>query len=638
MGCNRRPPPSLEEVLVRRSIATVSLSGGLQEKLYAAASAKFDMVDIFESDLTFFEGSPADVKALAGDLGLEIAFFQPFAELEAATDERFRRNLERAERKFDLMEELGAPALLVTAGVGASVPDEPDRTAEQLRELAVRAAARGLKVGYQALPWSRRIRSWSQAWSVVRQAGHPALGLVLNSFHTLAMNDPYGPIADVPGEKIFGVQLADAPRMPVDLVTLGRHFRCFPGQGSLDVVGFTRAALATGYTGPLSIEVESDAFRAAPPRQLALDAMRSLIHVGEGLARGAGGAGAGLPPAAPALEGVGFIEFAVDPTSQEELAGWLQAMGFAYAGAHRTKAVKLYRQGDLLMVLNASTDSFAHSYFLLHGPAVCAIALRTEERSALLGRADAYRYRRYQERHGPNEYDLPAIRAPDGSLFNLVDRTYDPAQDFELEAGGRAEAPLLSAVDHVARAVPAAQFESWLFYERVLLGLEAADPLDLPEPHGLVRSRALARNGVRLPLTFSEGGRTAVARSLSTFSGAGVNQIAFATDDIFVAVARMRAAGARLLPIPANYYVDLAARGELPAETVERLREHGVLYDRDARGGEFLHAYTETFQDRFFFEVVQRIGGYDAYGAANTPLRLAVQAALESPSAEGAWL
>jgi 4-hydroxyphenylpyruvate dioxygenase len=644
MGSCRRRPTGFLEVSLRRSIATVSLSGGLQEKLFAAAAAKFDMVEIFENDLTFHDGSPADVRELLAELGLSISLFQPFTDFEATPDEVFRRNLERAERKFDLMAALGAPAMLVSSNAGQGALADDALAAAQLHELAERAAARGLKIGYQAQGWARHVRTWADAWRVVKAADHPALGLVLNSFHTLAIGDDPSGVRDIPGDRILLVQLADAPRLAMDLQTLGRHFRCFPGQGGLDVVGFTRAVLETGYDGPLSIEVVNDGFRALPTRQLAQDAARSLTFLGERLARTAPAladrAGFERPPAPPVLEGIGFIEFAVDGSSGRELAEWLTALGFAFAGRHRTKEVALYRQGEVLVVLNGTPDSFAHAYFLLHGPSVCAIALRTPDKAALSGRADAYDYKRYQERHGPNEHDLPAVRAPDGSLFNLVDGAYDPGRDFDLEPAAPARPGGVVEVDHIARAVPAGQFDSWLLYDRVLLGLEPDETLDLPEPHGLVRSRALAsRDGrVRLPLTFSESSRTVVARQLSTFSGAGVNQIAFATDDIFAAVAAMRRAGARLLPIPANYYLDLAAQGSLPEATVERLREHGILYDRDGQGGEFFHAYTETFHDRFFFEIVQRTGGYSQYGAANAPVRMAAQALPRSPSAEGAWL
>ncbi len=99
--------------------------------------------------------------------------------------------------------------------------------------------------------------------------------------------------------------------------------------------------------------------------------------------------------------------------------------------------------------------------------------------------------------------------------------------------------------------------------------------------------------------------------------------IAFATDDVVAAARRFRAAGGSLLPMPANYYDDLAARYELTEGELATYRELGILYDRDAQG-EFRHCYTRTV-GRVFFELVQRDGGYQGYGAQNAPVRLAAQ-------------
>ena len=68
---------------------------------------------------------------------------------------------------------------------------------------------------------------------------------------------------------------------------------------------------------------------------------------------------------------------------------------------------------------------------------------------------------------------------------------------------------------------------------------------------------------------------------------------------------------------------------------VELIRRH-ILYDRSPDGGEFFHVYTQFFRGRFFFEVVQRKGGYDLYGAVNAPVRMAAQAQSRTPSLETA--
>ncbi len=611
-----------------RSIATVTLSGTLQEKLYAIAAAKFDLVEIFDNELAFHDGSLADLRELIGQLGLGISLYQPFFDLEAVPDEVFKTNLARVERKFDIMVELGAPMMLLSSNASRSAIDDDERAAAQLHAIAERAAARGLKIGYEAIAWGAHIRTYKDAWRLVRRCDHPALGVILDAYHTLAQGVDLGGIADIPADKIAFVQLSDAPDSGADIATAGRHLRSLPGQGVLDVVGFAARCVDAGYRGPLSIEVFNDELRAAPTRLTAVEAMRALLHVEEGLRlKGlAGRVELADPEPPPTIAGVAFLEFAVDEASAAELGGWLCELGFTRVGRHRTKSVWLYQHGGALIVLNANPDSFANAYRHLHGVSVCAVGLKVADREALLRRAEAFSYRRHKEQAGPGEYEMPAVRAPDGSLINLIDGTYDPWQDFIAE--GAATEAWVTGFDHIGRVVPAAQFDSWVLYFRILLGLEPEPQLDLPDPHGVVHSRAIsnAERTVRFPLGFSDGTRTVAARSLATFAGAGVNQIAFSTDDIFKAVEAMRARGAKLLPIPANYYVELASETDLAPERIARLREHHVLYDRDEQGGEFLHAYTETFGDRFFFELVQRVGGYARYGEANAPVRMAAQA------------
>ena len=130
-----------------KCIATVSLSGTLPEKLEAAAAIGFDGVEIFENDLLTFDGTPADIRELAHGLGLTIPLFQPFRDFEAVPDTLFKRNLDRAERKFDLMGELGAPMMLVCSNVSPAAMDDDARAAAQLHALADRAARHGIRIG-----------------------------------------------------------------------------------------------------------------------------------------------------------------------------------------------------------------------------------------------------------------------------------------------------------------------------------------------------------------------------------------------------------------------------------------------------------------------------------------------------------
>ena len=610
---------------MQRSIATVCLSGSLPDKLESAAAAGFDGVEIFEQDLLAYEGSPAEAGRMAADLGLAITIFQPFRDFEAMPEQARTRNLDRAERKFDTMQALGTDLVLVCSNVQPATIDDPARAAADLREMAERAAKRGLRVGFEALAWGRHTNRWRQAWDIVRRADHPALGLILDSFHTLCLDDDLHGLAEaVPPEKLFFLQLADAPRLAMDTLSWSRHHRNFPGQGELPVAPFLRDVLAAGYAGPVSLEIFNDEFRAAPSRRIARDGLRSLVWLGEQ-------AGITALPAAPRLNGVEFVEFAVDDTAHAELASFIAAFGFRLTGQHRSKAVELWRNGAANLVLNREPDSAASERFAQLGPTVCAMAFRVDDPDRVMARAEALRCPTWRERIGAGERRIPAVRAPDGMLIYLVE-TPQPAtppiweNDFHLLAlpdvsGG------FSGIDHVAQALAPGMLDSFVLFYRALFGLSADAPWELPDPYGLVRSRAFTDGAghVRLPLNVSESTRTGTGRFVSALAGAGVHHIALAVEDAAAAVEAATARGAALLDISDNYYEDLAARFALTDDDVADLQCRHLLHDQDDAGGRFRHAYTAAFQERFFFELAERRGGYAGFGAANAAARMAAQ-------------
>ncbi|MFL1418820.1 3-dehydroshikimate dehydratase QuiC [Pseudomonas fildesensis] len=621
---------------MQRSIATVSLSGTLPEKLEAIAAAGFDGVEIFENDLLYYDGSPREVRQMCADLGIAITLFQPFRDFEGCRRDRLARNLERAERKFDLMQELGTDLVLVCSNASADCVGDERILLDDLSLLAEHAGRRGLRIGYEALAWGKHVNTWQQVWNLVRQVDHPSLGVLLDSFHTLSLKgDPSG-IAEIPGDKIFFVQMADAPILAMDVLEWSRHFRCFPGQGEFDLAGFLAPIIKSGYTGPLSLEIFNDGFRAAPTRANAADGLRSLLYLEEKTRQRLAQEQPAAPvdilfetPAASEYDGIEFLEFAVDENLGAKLTQWLERLGFVKAGQHRSKSVSLLRQGDINLILNCEPYSFAHNFFEAHGPSLCATAIRVKDSAKALERAVAYKGQPYRGLVGPNELELAAVRAPDGSLIYLVDQSegglYDT--DFNLQAASAASGGLL-CIDHMAMALPADSLDSWVLFYKSLLDFEADDEVVLPDPYGLVKSRALRSrcSSIRLPLNISENRNTAISHALSSYRGSGVHHIAFDCADIFAEVSRAKEAGVPLLDIPLNYYDDLAARFDFDDEFLSELAYYNVLYDRDAQGGELFHVYTEPFEGRFFFEIIQRKNGYAGYGAANVAVRLAAMA------------
>jgi 4-hydroxyphenylpyruvate dioxygenase len=620
---------------MQTAIATVCLSGTLNEKLDAIAAAKFTGVEIFENDLLSFNGTPADVRRMAADLGLAIITFQPFRDFEGMPEPHRAKVFARAERKFDLMQELGCDLLLVCSNVSPDALGGIDRAAADFHELGERAAARGLRVAYEALAWGRHVNDYRDAWEVVRRADHPAVGLVLDSFHALARRTDLRPMRSIPKDRIFLVQVADAPLLDMDYLSWSRHYRCFPGQGDLPVDAFMEALQATAYDGLLSHEIFSDRFRAGSARSVAIDGQRSLIFTLDTLRRKTGVPVSGLPDLPPraTCSGIEFVEFAMDEAAAAAFGHVLQALGFAKAGVHRSKDVTRWKQGDINIVVNSDKEGFAHSFNITHGSSVCAMALRVEDARATIDRAVKLLDQPFRQGVGPGELEIPAVRGVGGSLLYFVDRKSGLDRlwdvDFEPVAGsGDAAGAGLTAFDHVSQSMHYEEMLSWLLFYTSLLDLAKTPAQAVIDPGGVVQSQVVeaADGAVRIVLNASQSQQTQASRFLSDFFGSGVQHIALATDDVFATLARLKANGLALLPIPENYYDDLEARTDLSAEEIDRLREHSVLYDR-AGDAEFFQVYTTTLEGGFFFEIVER-RRYSGFGAVNAPIRLAAQTRL----------
>lgn len=600
---------------MRTSIATVSLSGSLTEKLTAASLAGFDGVEIFENDLLASPLTPEEIRARCADLGLTIDLYQPMRDVEALPEDEFARALRRARHKFELMCRLGADTVLVCSSVSPHAVDDDALAAEQLSRLADLAEAHGVRVAYEALAWGRHISTYDHAWHVVESAGHPALGTCLDSFHILSRgSDPKG-IEDIPGEKIFFLQLADAPLLAMDVLQWSRHYRCFPGQGGFDVAGLLRHVLRAGYDGPLSLEVFNDVFRQSEAGPTAVDARRSLLTLQET-------AGLAAPPAPAVPTGVAFAEL-VTPDAAP-VSAVLGALGFARTARHRGKPVDLWQRGDARVLVNTGPAERRD------GTRLAAVGLESPDPAGAAHRAEALLAPVLPRRRAPGDAPLEAVAAPDGTelFFCATQRPGLPdwRADFAdtgtgtgADAGTHAETGAAWRVDHLSLAQPWHQFDEAVLFHRGVLGLRPQESVDVADPYGLLRSRAVTTDdgGVRIVLTVG---------AAPTDDTAHAQHIALATDDVVTAARRFRAAGGPLLPIPGNYYDDLAARFEFADGELETYRELGILYDRDAHGT-FRHCYTHTV-GRVFFELVQRDGGYRGYGAANAPVRLAAQHAV----------
>jgi 4-hydroxyphenylpyruvate dioxygenase len=585
---------------LQTTIATCSLAGTLEGKLAAAAAAGFDGVELCEQDLVASALAPEQVRAHCADLGLSIDAYQPFRDFDSVDASRFCANLRRAEAKFDIMTALGAKMLLVVSSVSPDAVRDDGLLIEQLHTLADRAAVRGIKVAYEALGWGRYVNTWDHSWAIVAQADHAALGLCVDSFHILARTpDPVG-IEDIDPEKLFLLQLADAPPlMTTDALDSSRHYRLFPGQGAFDLRAFLANLLEAGYSGPLSVEVFNDVFRQADPNRIAVDARHSLLVLAESVSTTGAPDPINITPPAPA--GYGFVEIAASTKpAAAELSATLAALGFTRT-RQCDKSTDCWEQGAArLLVKHEPTEVTSIVGFACESPDPEALAHRAE--------------RLYTSTIHATYPEPQAITAPDGAVVYFS----------STRGSAQTHTGHVVCIDHIGFTETNDRFDASCLFYRSVLGLSVDAEGESVTPFGPMRHRAVADQCHHVRLVFT------VPRVPHEWCGSNVvdtQYIALRTHDIVGAVRAARAAGTRFLTIPDNYYADLEARTALSAETLSAYRELGILYSAANPDGTdvYLEAATELLDGRLYLSLIERVTESSGYGWSEAATRTIAQ-------------
>lgn len=334
--------------------------------------------------------------------------------------------------------------------------------------------------------------------------------------------------------------------------------------------------------------------------------------------------------------GFEFIEYAApDP---QALGALFESLGFKAIARHRHKKVTLYRQGGINFIINAEPDSFAQRFARLHGPSVCAIALRVQDAAAAYKRAIELGAWGFEGRSGPMELNIPAIKGVGDSLIYFVDRwrgkdgrqggigdisIYDV--DFMPIDASTALSDMdhagvgLVEVDHLTHNVHRGRMKEWAeFYER-LFNFREIRYFDIEGQVTGVKSKAMTSpcGKIRIPIN-EEGTEKAgqIQEYLDRYHGEGIQHIALATTDIYATVESLRNSGVVFLDTPDTYYELLDKRLPGHGEDVARLQKNRILLDGAPGGGLLLQIFTQTVIGPIFFEIIQRKGD-EGFGEGN---------------------
>ncbi|MGN6651441.1 4-hydroxyphenylpyruvate dioxygenase [Trinickia sp.] len=331
-------------------------------------------------------------------------------------------------------------------------------------------------------------------------------------------------------------------------------------------------------------------------------------------------------------DGFEFIEYtAPDPKALGKL---FEQMGFTAIARHRHKDVTLYRQGEINFLVNAEPDSFAQRFARLHGPSICAIAFRVQDAAKAYKHALDLGAWGFDNKTGPMELNIPAIKGIGDSLIYFVDRwrgkngaqagsvgdidIYDV--DFEPIPGADPH-PVgngLTYIDHLTHNVHRGRMQEWAaFYER-LFNFREIRYFDIEGKVTGVKSKAMTSpcGKIRIPIN-EEGSETAgqIQEYLDAYRGEGIQHIALGSADIYRTVDGLRQSGIKLLDTIDTYYELVNRRIPGHTEPLDELKKRKILIDGE-KDDLLLQIFTENQIGPIFFEIIQRKGN-QGFGEGN---------------------
>jgi 4-hydroxyphenylpyruvate dioxygenase len=325
-------------------------------------------------------------------------------------------------------------------------------------------------------------------------------------------------------------------------------------------------------------------------------------------------------------DGFEFVEFAHPEPAQ--LDALFRRMGFVPVARHRTKAITLYRQGDVNYLLNAEPDSHAAGFIAAHGPCAPAMAWRVVDAEHALKRALDLGATEYS---GPGKsLDVPAVVGIGGSLLYFVDTYGEDGSAYEAEfewLGERDPKPVgvgFYYLDHLTHNVVRGNMDTWYRFYRDTFNFREIRFFDIKGKMTGLTSRALTSpdGKIRIPINESTDDKSQIEEYLRRYKGEGIQHIAVGTEDIYAATDVIAANGLKFMPPPPEVYYERShGRVKGHAEPVERMKRHGILIDGEGvvGGGEtkvLLQIFSKTVIGPIFFEFIQRKGD-DGFGEGN---------------------
>jgi 4-hydroxyphenylpyruvate dioxygenase len=311
------------------------------------------------------------------------------------------------------------------------------------------------------------------------------------------------------------------------------------------------------------------------------------------------------------LEGIEFIEFsAANPQALHTL---FIEFGFSRLMRHKTKKVDLYKQGDIVFLLNTQANSFADSFQKAHGPSICSMGWRVKNANEALKIAGDRGARGAKNvDYQKTGSDIPAIYGIGDSFIYFIEGhsnkdLYQEMGFVPVDLPDIVPGKGFLRIDHLTNNVPKGTMQQWSDFYKNVFGFYEVRYFDINGLKTGLTSYALRSpcGSFAIPINEGKDSRSQIDEYLREYKGAGVQHLAFETKDILESVGKLRGTSIQTLSIDSDYYDEVFDRVPNVTEDHKRIQDLQILVDGDEEGY-LLQIFTKNIIGPIFIEIIQR--------------------------------
>ena len=238
----------------------------------AKAGVRAIEVDIAKVQQFAQAESVATAKRLMDDLGVKPVSSSNhlgFVDATAAQLQTGGASLERLKEKLEIVQAIGCDRIVCpSTSTGNKTLDDYKRGADNLRAGGELAKGYGVTLMLEFAKTSTLAGTLPSALTLVREANHPNVRVMLDTFHFWAGQSKFEDLELLRDGELHHLHFEDVPSDPPREIQ-GQPHRVFPGEGIAPLRRIVEALRGKGYSGPASFESFTPEIQAMDPYELA---------------------------------------------------------------------------------------------------------------------------------------------------------------------------------------------------------------------------------------------------------------------------------------------------------------------------------------------------------------------------------